>query len=323
MDVYFKSEYGKVCEVIEKGTCEIFEFSSENGTVRNMFIKRAIPYKIEGKQYYDITTPYGYGGPIVVNGKGNTEQLIYEYDEAFTEYCFENDIVCEFVRFHPLYDNAPEFASVYEVKAIRKTVGTNLRVEDPVTSEFGKSCKKNIRRVLKAGVSYRITEKPESITDFIDIYYKTMSRDNAAEFYYFSREYFELVLELLRDNLVLVEAIFEEKVIAANLCFVSDGNIHIHLSGTLAEFLNLSPAYILRYAITLWGKEHGLGVIHHGGGISNAEDDSLYQFKKQFGKNTSFEFSIGQKIRNKKVYDELCYLSDNYNCDFFPAYRKR
>ena len=31
----------------------------------NQFIKREIPLLLDGKKYYDIVTPYGYGGPYI------------------------------------------------------------------------------------------------------------------------------------------------------------------------------------------------------------------------------------------------------------------
>jgi lipid II:glycine glycyltransferase (peptidoglycan interpeptide bridge formation enzyme) len=151
-----------------------------------------------------------------------------------------------------------------------------------------------------------------------------MDRDNAEDFYYFNKDYFDAMVSLLGDELLYTEVLYEDQVIAANLCFVSEGNIHIHLSGTRTEYLHLSPAYLLRYAITVWGKEHGCRMIHHGGGVSNEEQDSLYLFKKQFGKNTDFLFYTGKKVWNQPVYDALCKLTNAQpNCEFFPAYRQR
>ena len=34
---------------------------------------------VEGKQYYDIVTPYGYGGPVIVEAS-NKELLLKEYN---------------------------------------------------------------------------------------------------------------------------------------------------------------------------------------------------------------------------------------------------
>ena len=53
------------------------------------------------------------------------------------------------------------------------------------------------------------------------------------------------------------------------------------------------------------------------------KDDKLYEFKKQFAKNTKFDFYVGKKIWNKEIYDILCKLKKtNENEEYFPAYRK-
>ena len=68
------------------------------------------------------------------------------------------------------------------------------------------------------------------------------------------------------------------KVIAAGFYILSDGVIHAHLSGTLKEYIHLSPAYIVKYATALWGKEHGFRLVHYGGGTSRDPENSLYLF---------------------------------------------
>lgn len=326
MDIYFTKEYGKLCELIEHGTCEIFQMENELGKVSHMFIKREIKELVDGKKFYDLTTPYGYGGPrMEVIDSEKKEQLSRIFEKEFGEYCKNNNIVSEFIRFYPLGDNAIDFKSVYSSEYNRNTLGTNLKdYEDPVKEEFSKGCRKSIRQALRKGISCRITEGPNNIDAFIDIYYSTMKRDSADEFYYFGKDYFDMLINALKENVLFVEAIYEEKTIAAGLYLISDGIIHTHLSGTLSEYLYLSPAYILRYAATLWGKEHGYCLVHHGGGTSSDKENSLFKFKKQFAKNTEFPFYIGKKIWNDDVYRKLCNM--NPNCKdsvFFPKYRAK
>lgn len=323
-DIYFESNYGKLYEKIENGICKVFEFNISVGTVQHMFIKREISLRVNDKTYFDLVTPYGYGGPLITRCKeGRKNELIEEFNLAFQKYCVHNNIVSEFVRFHPVVGNVQDFIDCYDIYHIRNTVGTDLAIfDEPFQSEFSKSCRKNVRKALREGVRYKITEKPDNVHDFKKIYYSTMNRNKADDYYYFDDDYFNKCIELLGKNTVLVEAIYQEKTIAMGLYFVYNKTIHIHLSGTLSEFLYLSPAYILRYAITMWGKENGYKLIHHGGGRSNAQDDSLYLFKKQFGKNTEFEFYIGKKIWNKDVYNKLCQLVGISNVvEYFPAYR--
>lgn len=65
IDFYFDRNYGKLYEKCEDGIQEIFEYEDENGKISNQFIKRKIDVKVEEKKYFDIVTPYGYGGPII------------------------------------------------------------------------------------------------------------------------------------------------------------------------------------------------------------------------------------------------------------------
>ncbi len=322
-DIYFETNYGKLYEKIEDGTCEVFDHSSSIGTIRHMFIKREVPIRLGDITYYDLITPYGYGGPLILNyEKGRKEDLIDEFEVAFKQYCVKNNIVSEFVRFHPVVGNSADFNKSYKARLIRNTVGTNVTYQDPFMDEFSKSARKSVRRALRAGVDYKVTEKPDNLTYFKKIYYSTMDRNKATNYYYFDDDYFNACLEFFKDNIILVDAIYQNKVISAGFYFVYGDMIHAHLSGTLTEYINLSPAYVVKYATMLWAKEHNIRLIHYGGGTSSSGQDPLYRFKKQFGKNTEFEFHVGKKVWNKEAYKELCAKSGVVEeNEFFPAYR--
>ena len=151
-----------------------------------------------------------------------------------------------------------------------------------------------------------------------------MERKNADEYYFFNNKYFSNILSTLSDNILLVEAIYNEKTIAAGLYFIYNNLIHAHLSGTDSDYLYLSPAYILKYGTVIWAKENGYRLIHYGGGVSSDKEDSLFKFKKKFSQNTEFPFYIGKKIWNKKIYDLLCKENKaDVDPEFFPSYRKR
>lgn len=324
MDLFFEPNYGKLYEEVENGVCEVYEFDHALGTVKHLFIKREVPIKIHGKKYYDIVTPYGYGGPLITAvQEGKQLELTAAFTAAFQQYCDTHDIVSEFVRFHPILGNAQDFKGSYDVVFLRKTVGTNLRdYDDPVQEEFSKSTRKAIRQALRAGVEYRVTVNPENLELFSEIYHINMERVHADSYYYFDNRYFSRCLDYFGKKTVLVEALFEGKVIGAEMHFFYNNLIHTHLSGTLSEYHHLSPVYVMTYAIATWGKENGMDLIHVGGGTTNDPADTLYLFKKKFGKNTEFDFYIGRKIWNKAVYQQLC---EETNVEpeepFFPAYR--
>jgi len=323
-DLYFEKNYGRLYEMIENGRCEVFEFDHPVGRVRHQFIRREIPIPAIGGPYFDIVTPYGYGGPVIKsceeNGKG---RLIEAFEQAFAAYCSDHNIISEFVRFHPVLGNALDFETCYEVRYLRETVGTDLAAfEDPVQCEFSKSTRKNIRKALEAGVTYEIIENPQSLGEFKDIYHETMNRNNADAYYYFEENYFTECLNYFADRIVLTKAIFEGEVIGMGLNFTYKDRIHTHLSGTLSDYNHAYPAYVLQYALTVWGKANGYRLIHDGGGRTNDPNDNLLMFKRQFGKNTRFDFYIGKKIWNKPVYQKLCNLNAaGAATDYFPAYR--
>ncbi|MDE4085980.1 GNAT family N-acetyltransferase [Planococcus maritimus] len=323
-DLYFEKNYGRLYEVIENGQCKVFEFDHPLGHVRHQFIRREIPIPATGGPYFDIVTPYGYGGPVIKKcAEDRKAELVEMFEQAFGEYCAEHGIVSEFVRFHPVLGNALDFEDCYEVQYLRETVGTSLAAyEDPVQSEFSKSTRKNIRKALEAGVVYEIIESPKSLGEFKEIYHETMSRNNADAYYYFEEEYFTECLKYFADRIVLTKAIFEGQVIGMGLNFTYDDRIHTHLSGTLSDYSHAYPAYVLQYALTVWGKANGYRLIHDGGGRTNDPNDNLLMFKRQFGKNTRFDFYIGKKIWNKPAYQKLCELNAaDAATEYFPAYR--
>src|SRR5699024_5576198 len=269
-----------------------------------------------------IVTPYGYGGPLVVEGN-DMDALVKEFEKEFHKYCEENNIVSEFVRFHPIDKNHINFNAVYETTYLRKTVGTNLSFDDPFLEEFSKSTRKAIRRVLQEDVEYQIIESPTDISSFMNVYYSTMDRNEASDYYYFDKEYFESCMEDFKNQIIIVNVLYENKVIASSFNFLSNDRLHVHLSGTLTEYIKHSPAYIIKYATMKWAKDHGFSLIHYGGGTSNDVDDNLFKFKKKFGKSTEFDFYIGKRIWNQEIYDLLCETKKvDKDSKFFPAYRK-
>lgn len=323
-DLYFEQNYGRLYEQIEDGKCEVYEYHSPTGSIRHIFIKRKICTPVDGEFFYDITTPYGYGGPLITSCVDGKEHILAkEFEESFGAYCGENQIISEFVRFHPLFFNAQHFSNCYHLSFRSKTTGTTIAsYVDPVQEEFSKSTRKIIRKALNAGVTYRVTPNPPCLKEFQKIYLKTMHRIGASDVYFFDDEYFSKCLHYFGEKIILVEALYNEEIIGMELHFHYNNRIHTHLSGSLEEYHYLSPVYIMTYAIAEWGKANGVELIHAGGGLTSEPDDKLFLFKKKFGKNTEFHYFTGTKIWNENIYSNLCEeMEVKTNSDFFPSYR--
>lgn len=322
-DIYFEPDYARLYETEDNKAVE-YVFDCEYGVITNLFLKRKIDLSLpNGIQYYDILTPYGYGGPVIHDAV-DKDKLIAAYMEDFRHFTARENIIAEFVRFHPIIGNGVDFKDAYDAICDRKTVGTTLTYEDVIGTEFSKHKRKEIRRILKnPEIRYEVDEDPQSLDDFVEIYYSTMDRDGADDYYYFDKAYFQTMLEKLKGHVATGKVWLGDKLIAMGVYFRYGKYLHAHLSGTLSEYLEYSPAYILKYALALYGHEKGYEVIHYGGGTSRSEDNSLYKFKREFGKNTSFDFYIAKKVWNEDIYRQICdAVGADINTDFFPAYRE-
>lgn len=325
-DIYFGKEYGKLYEKMENGKCVSFTLFHKLGSVHYLFIKREIPLHLPGSgPYYDLITPYGYGGPIVeAEDARDKKELCQLFFREFRKYCQTENIVSEFVRFHPILKNASDFKEWYAIDFMRNTIQTRLHdTENPLMTEYSPSVRRSIRKALEQGVEYRVVVSPNNLDRFKELYLQTMNRNQANEYYYFSDEYFEQCLHSLRRQLVVVEVIWEGAVIAMGLNFVHNGIIHVHLTGSLERYHHLHAPIILQYALLCWGMENGIRLIHHGGGRTNDPDDKLYLYKKKYGRTQELEYYTGKKIWNLEVYNLLCMKANvEDNCSFFPAYRE-
>ena len=325
LDIYFEPEYGKLCELVDGGECAEFVLENEFGAVRNMFIKRPAPYLIDGVQYFDIVTPYGYGGPVI-SRVSDKEKLLKAYEEQFAAYCEENHIICEFVRYHPIFGNASDFESVYETEFSRHTVGTNLKdYEDPVQAEFSKTARREVRKAESAGVSCVINLHPDNLDMFRKLYEETMDRNHAGAMYYFPDDYYHMLTTTLKASVLEIQALLDGEVVASEIYFIAGNIMHAHLLGSNQKLLDIGGGVFIEAAAAKWGREHGYAYIHHGGGRTAAADDPLYKYKKKFGKNTEFDFCIGKKIWNCAIYDRMVALrnadGEIANPGFFPEYR--
>lgn len=322
-DIYFEPDYARLYETKDNKAVE-YRFECEHGVITNLFLKRKINISLpDGIQYYDLVTPYGYGGPVI-HSTTDKEKLIAAYMEDFKSFAARENIIAEFVRFHPIIGNALDFKEAYNATYDRKTVGTTLTYDDVIATEFSKHKRKDIRRILKnPEIRYEVDENPTSLDDFVEIYYSTMDRDGADDYYYFDKSYFQTMLEKFKGHITTGKVFLGEKLIAMGVYFRYGKYLHAHLSGTLSEYLEYSPAYILKYALAIYGHEKGYEVIHYGGGSSRSEENGLYKFKREFGKNTVFDFYIAKKVWNMDVYKSICEaVGADINTDFFPAYRE-
>lgn len=327
LDVYFTEAYGKLYEKHENCECRRFVHQCIYGTIISQFLFREVPYKIEGLTYYDIITPYGYGGPLIYECEsGKEDELMQDFIQAFAAYCEKERIVSEFIRFHPLIKNHQYFLRDYCVQFSRQVVSIALQTEEtePWKVRFSHTKRTKVRSGIREEVVVKFDWTGESIDTFIQLYQETMNRKSAQDYYYFNREYFEMMIETMPDKICFANAIVEGEIVCSELRMIGNDYIHAHLQGRDARFNHLATSELCLAVMSTWGWKNGKKELLLGGGLSGAPDDSLFMYKKSFDPTGLHDFYIASKIWNQEIYDALekRYLQDNVLEEgFFPSYR--
>jgi serine/alanine adding enzyme len=327
-DIYFVDEYCKVYEKNNDGQFQSFQMECKYGRICYNFLLREIQLLPE-KNFYDITTPYGYGGPLILYyEKGYIRELELEFKKRFEEFCSERRIVTEFIRFHPLIGNHEYMELYMDVIYNRDTVYMDLSSREKLWENMYSTCRNRIRKAQNNNVVVQIDNSRESIDHFITLYYQTMVRNIADKYYFFSRQYFYNLFDLLKGSAYIFNAIYANETIASMIVLKYGDYVNCHLSGADYRYIDLAPVNLLIYEAALWGHEQGCKYFHLGGGY-RGNKDSLFAFKRKFSKQGTARFYIGRKIHNEHAYKSLVerwnVLNEkekNGKIDFFPIYRR-
>lgn len=295
-DAYLLHAYVEASCVLDPGEPVLLE---EDGVVMTCIV-RAIP----GVDAYDVTTPYGYGGPV---GKG-------DFQQAYERWCGARSIVSTFIRFHPLFEN---YREATHATYASPTIGWPLE-GDLLAGMHGKH-RNVVRKAKNVGVTVEAIPAPDDLFAFVSLYEQTMRRQDAAAYYFFPPGYWERLI-ILRDRLVRFDAVAEGEIVASAICLRGDRWLHYHLGATADSARDLGASNLLLYEAARWGQEQGLEEFHLGGG-AGAKEDSLFAFKQRFSPNGRREFWVGKLVHDEEAYRRLSGGADIDTAGFFPAYR--
>lgn len=318
-DVYYLSGYVKGFFIHGDGEPQLLYYTSSVLKAIYVYMKRRI-----NNVFYDIMTPYGYGG-VLFDGDISFDNL-KSFDEDFYCYMVENNIVDNFVRYHPILRNAEYMRKVSEVIDLGKTIALDLTSEDVIWQNITSKNRNMIRKSEKNGVEIFHSKSNALFRDFMQIYNETMIKDSAEEYYFFEDEFYHSIYTDLINNYEMFYAVYNNQIIAMSIILFANKQMHYHLSGSLGGFRNLAPSNLLLYKAAIWGCQQGFKTFHLGGGIGSKEDN-LYKFKAAFNRTSDYQFSIGKQIFNQDIYDSLVKeramldISFDKDSTFFPLYR--
>lgn len=319
-DVYYLSGYVKAFQLHGDGAPQLFYYDNNGLKAIYVYMKRQT--SIEG--YYDSITPYGYGG-ILFEGDTSIEKL-QAFWKIYTKTMKNEGFVDNFVRYHPVLDNASPMKLISNVIDLGKTIALDLSSPDVIWENIVSKNRNMIRKAEKNGIKILHGKDVSLFTDFRRIYDATMKKDHAEDYYFFNDAFYESIHHDLYDNYEMFYAVLDDEPIAMSIILFANHQMHYHLSGSIAEYRNLAPSNLLLYKAALWGHEQGFTTFHLGGGVGS-EEDNLYKFKAAFNRNSNYQFAIGKEIYDEQKYNELVEFritadnTFNESSAYFPLYR--
>lgn len=328
-DTYYLSSYVKAFQIHGDGNPILFYYEKNEIKAMNVVMKRDIANnkhfsgKIPANAFFDITTPYGYGGFILEGEFSETD--LKTLDDEYKSFCKDKGIVSEFVRFHPILNNSENIEELYEVLDFGRTITIELNSQEQIWDELTSKNRNVIRKAKKMGVEIYWGRSIDLFEKFVPMYNETMNKEDAKDYYYFEVDFYNSLLSDLRYNSLMFYAVYEEKVISMAIVMFANKQMHYHLSASDREYQHLASTNLLLYEASCWGCENGYRTFHLGGGVGNKED-SLFKFKKAFNKNSNTKFSVGKKIFNPEKYDRLLRIrhetvGTKLDQSYFPEYR--
>lgn len=276
-DIYYQREYAELYAV----ESELFEFVFQEKAQSVVFrgLKRRIDqvagHPVKGKAFFDLETPYGYGGPL-----SNTTDpaFLQRAFSAYRKHCQAENIVCEFIRFHPFNSLAKKnelFDMHFEE---RQVVVVDLSLsQDERRAQYSKTTRNIVKRAAKR---LTVSQIDNDNSVFKNMYYQTMTRNQANEFYYFDESYFEKLFRISGVTLIGTQL---DDVYASAGYFMCGGELaHYHLSANNNELSKENGNYLLLDAAFDHAKELGCKYMMLGGGRTSSPDDNLFRFKSKF-----------------------------------------
>lgn len=322
-DIYFLPEWGKFFESKEeKGEWRVFELKNETGHLFYQFIVRPIPLKAGEITYYDTITPYGFSGPIILECvEGKKEELVQLFDEEFQQYCNENNIITEYVRFNPWLKNIEDFRDLYSLRNNGHTLYIDLTVNDFFMEEFSPKARTQVRRALKNNVEIEYDFDGTNTKEFHRLYEMMANRNNLGEYYRFSEDFLRNSFNSLEGKQFFLHAKHEGRYVSSSFIVHHGDYVHYHLTANDPSYFHLAANSLIVYEACRWSVEKGKKELHLGGGTI----ESLDQFKKKFTKTAPLDLLMGKKVRNEETYNLLVEYKKNNggieNPGYFPLYR--
>lgn len=256
------------------------------------FHRRPIPET----PYFDIESAYPYGGPLS-NSENN--DFLKRANSCFSQWCLQNSVCVEFVRFHPMLENWRFFGGI--IRDDRPTVWIDLH-QNPCLDEYKTRARTAIRKALNLGLTVEWVSSKEGRLRFEEMYAETMKSIKANQFYFFSDSYFDQLFDYEKSEMAFCHR--GDRLIGASLFLLEGDLLEYHLSASTADGKRFGASNLLIHHAAIRAQERGISRFYLGGGTTQAPENSLLFFKAGFSDHRA-PFRTGARIHMEAEYESL------------------
>jgi len=331
-DFYHRAEYHCLAEQRGEGTAWLAVYGDARRFVAWPYLLYGLASTqgLELTDRCDVTSVYGYPGPVSLNGATNSS-FLNEAIAAIHELWRAQKVVSVFTRTNPLLRYSGLLENFGTLLPAGQTISVDLQVPlQESWAQVRRGHRYEIRKGQGAGLRVCHDQEWRYLRDFVLLYREIMRSRAAESRYLFEESYFAALRKISGDvSCHLLVALQRQDVAAAAVFTECRGIVQYHLSATREEYRHLAPAKVLLDGARVWAKERGNKILHLGSGVAGAED-SLFRFKAGFS-TLRHPFFVWRTVLDHACYEQLSTARAEYcarqglisECPhFFPCYRQ-
>lgn len=245
--------------------------------------RAAIPLIIHGQaDKGKATSAYGYPGPLA-NSHDLPADFIADFQANCLDLLMEQGLSTVSSRLNPMSKTVSLIEGMGNVRHVGDTVMIDLGPsdEDRLRS-YRRNHRQDISKTRKLSPRTYHDHDFTHINRFAEIYIENMKRVKSEDSYLFGIDYFNFIIDHLKDSTYLLITEISDNILCGGLFFCQNQIAYAHLVGFVSSVECKSPIKTLFDDACIFFRKLGYKGVFLGGGVG-AKNDSLFHFKSGFG----------------------------------------
>ena len=282
-----------------------------------------------GHRPIDLANPI-YNGPIVVSKDGDQPELLRRYREALDQFCADNHVVTEFVRFHPLYEHSQTLSRIQELIPVSDILYVDLKNGyEAARKQYRKGHRWAAQKAAREGASWSIVEPDDDhLATFTRLYEWTQQRNETRSMYVHKEPFFRSLFDLLKGRALLVESYAHGEVVSSSIFLDDKACLWYQYSGSALNLLGTNAHTFVMDKMVAWAASKGISyLVLGGGGDPHDPADGVAKFKRGFSHLMGKVHQL-KKVHHPATLETLLLAKERYNRsmgrevqgNWFPSY---